>query len=129
MTNVLIGKLFERNILVNIELSELLASTISRILGTRPNASPCAFTTTERRFDFDLNMLDDSHHGPYTTPLYYGDTNSIPIFTFEPLFRLICKHSHQGLLLFHKAIQGIYLKLYLCTFIQKIKTFFGLYSP
>ena len=115
-------------IIFNYYKLELIASTVSRILGTRPKATPCAYTTTERRYDHDYNMLDQSYNGPYTTPLYYGNTGSIPAGIFEKLFRLICSHSHQGLMLFHKAIQGTYLKYYIYTGIQKIKMFLDLYS-
>ena len=106
--------------LIEFKYLELIASTVSRILATRPNAPPIGYVTSERQYDHDFNELK-SDDGPYITPTYYGSTDEIPATVFERLFKLICTQSHAGLLLFHKSIQGINLVRIFQAVVNRIK--------
>ena len=83
----------------------MIASTISRLLAQRWPADPLGYSTTEHRYDHDYNRLNDEN-GPFETPVYSTAADSLPAIQFEKIFYLLCSVPHQGLLLYHQAIQG-----------------------
>ena len=61
---------------------------------------------TENKHDPDYNIIETDETGPFQTPIYYGDTCSIPAEKFERIFKLISINTHQALMLWHQQIQG-----------------------
>ena len=89
---------------------ELIASTISRLLAQRWPAEPLGYSTTDHQYDHDYNRLNDDN-GTFQTPVYSAAADSLPAVQFEKIFYLLCSVPHQGLLLYHQAIQGTLLLL------------------
>ena len=50
--------------------------------------------------------MPDNENGPFPTPTYEAAADAIPSDQFEKIFRMICSVPHQGILLYHQAIQG-----------------------
>ena len=61
---------------------------------------------TENKYDYDYNIIDTDESGPFNTPIYYGDTCSIPAEHFERLCQLLSTNAHQALMIWHQQIQG-----------------------
>ena len=75
-------------------------------MALRTSSDPLGYAHTEHRYDHDFNRLSDDEDGPFATPTYDVDADSVPATQFEKIFRLLCNVPHQGLLLYHQAIQG-----------------------
>ena len=86
-------------------------------MATRKPTSPLPYSTTDKKYDFDYNIVDSDEEGPFLTPTYQGGVAGIPAEIFEKLIHLICSQPHQGLMMFHQMIQGIK------TVFLKIKSF------
>ena len=89
---------------------ELIASTISRLLAQRWPAEPLGYSVTDHQYDHDYNRLDNGN-GPFETPVYSAAADALPAIQFEKIFYLLCSVPHQGLILYHQAIQGTILLL------------------
>ena len=88
-------------------------------MGNRYKSTPLPYSYTDKKYDFDGNVIEDAEDGPHVTPTYYGPVEDIPATTFERLFKLISSTPHAALILWHQTMQGILTVFY---FIRKIKS-------
>lgn len=78
---------------------------MSRLLSHRWESEPLGYTTTDHKYDVDMNRLESSN-GPFLTPTYSVASDTVPATQFEKIFRLICTVPMQAVLVYHQAIQG-----------------------
>ena len=80
-------------------------------MAQRTPSDPLGYAYTEHQYDHDLNRLPGNELGPFPTPTYSAAASALPAEQFEKIFRMICNAPHQGVLLYHQAIQGTILLL------------------